>query len=162
MSSCESPPFDAALAHRHFSVECFNRTWKLMDTPTRTPEDDDAMVLAAAASLWHWTQRADCTERNLSVGHWQVSRAYALLGRREEAMWHAERCLAHSEHLPPFYLAYAHEAVARAALAAADAGRLRDHLEQARRHAAAVTDDAERGLLEKDLSDLAGAAGPAA
>ena len=160
MASRETPQFDVALAHRHFSSDCFNRTWKFIDMPARTPADDEAMALAAVASLWHWTQRADCTDQNLAIGHWQVSRVYALLGRREDAMRHAERCMAYSERLPPFYLGCAHEAIARAALAMGDVGRLREHLERARRCAAAVTDDAERGLLENDLRGLAGAVHP--
>ena len=157
MSAGQQPPFDEALAHRYFAADCFNRAWGFLDAAARTPVEDEAMVLAAMASLWHWTRRADRTDRNLSVGHWQVSRVNAVLGRGDEAMRHAERCLAYSGGLAPFYLGYAHEAVARAALAAGDAARAREHLEQARRYAAAVTEDDERAMLEKDLSELAGA-----
>jgi hypothetical protein len=72
--------FDADQAHRHFSASCFNLAWELIDKPDRTAEDDEQMVRLAQASLWHWTQRSDCTDKNLSIGYWQVSRVCALLG----------------------------------------------------------------------------------
>jgi hypothetical protein len=154
-----APPFDASPAHRHFAAHCFNQAWALIDKPARTPADDEAMELAALASLWHWTQRPDCTDLNRSVGHWLASRVYALLGRGADAVRHADRCMAYSGGLPPFYEGYAHEASARAALAAGDPTRCREHLERARRLAAAVTESDERDLLERDLRDLEQALG---
>lgn len=94
MSHEDPSSFDAAAAHRRFSTECFNRAWELIEKPERTRDDDEAMVLRAMASLWHWTQRPDCTEQNLAIGHWQVSRVYALAGHGEAAMHHAQRSLA--------------------------------------------------------------------
>lgn len=35
---------DTAAAHRHFSTDCFNRVWGMLDKPDRTPEDDQLMV----------------------------------------------------------------------------------------------------------------------
>jgi hypothetical protein len=160
MALHDASNFDVSFAHRHFSADCFNRAWELMAMPARTPADDEAMELAAAASLWHWTQRPDCTGRHLSIGHWQLARVYALLGRGGDSMRHARRCLTHSEGLPPFYVGYAHEAVARAALASGEAARCREHLERARRCAGSVTEDDERELLERDVRELEGAVAP--
>ena len=161
--SREAPSnLDAQLAHQHYSVDCFNRTWTLIEKPDRTEADTEAMVLCALASLWHWTQRADRTDRNLSVGHWQASRAYALAGQGENAMRHARRSLTLAEGSPPFYVGYAHEAVARAALALGNRDLLADHLKEAWRCAAQVTDAHERQWLENDLKSLDGAGAPAA
>src|SRR5688500_4536337 len=146
--------FDAESSHRHFSADCFNRTWTLMERPDRTAADTEAMVLCALASLWHWTQRSDRTDRNLSVGHWQVSRAYALAGQGENAMRHARRSLALAAGAPPFYAGYAHEAIARAAMVLDDRELLREHLGHARRCAAAVAEAEERRALEDDLRSL--------
>lgn len=158
---CEaSSKFDAQLAHRHFSADCFNRTWTFIEKPDRTEADTEAMVLCALASLWHWTQRLDCTDRNLSIGHWQVSRAYALAGQGENAMRHAQRALALAEGSPPFYFGYAHEAIARAARVLNDRKLLADHLAAARRCAAAVTEAEERQPLEEDLRSLETSGGP--
>lgn len=149
-----TPPFDAAQAHRFFSAECFNRAWDLIDKAERSPQEQEQMLLLPLASLWHWTQRPDCTPRNLSIGYWQASRACALLGQAENARWFAEKCLEHSADEPPFYLGYAHEARARAALVAGDRERLAQHLEKARELAAAVTDEDERTMLQRDLEAL--------
>jgi hypothetical protein len=154
--------FDAELAHRHFSADCFNRTWTLMEKPDRNAADSEAMVLCALSSLWHWTQRSDRTDRNLSVGHWQVSRAYALAGQGDNAMRHARRSLAFAAGSPPFYIGYAHEAIARAAMVLNDRELLVDHLDRARRCAAAVPEAEERRPLENDLRSLDVAGGSVA
>ncbi len=66
--------------HRYFSAQCFNRAWELIRRIDRTELESEQMLLLAQASLWHWTQRPDCTPRNLSIGYWQLSRVFALLG----------------------------------------------------------------------------------
>lgn len=151
----EAPPkLDVQLAHQHFSADCFNRTWTLIEKADRTGADTEAMVLCALASLWHWTQRPDCTNQNFLIGHWQVSRVYALAGQGENAMRHARHSLRLAEGSPPFYVGYAHEAIARAALALDDHERFADHLSQARRCAEEVTDAQERQWLKNDLKPL--------
>ena len=81
----QKPDFDLTAAHRYFAAECFNRAWDLIDKPVRTPEEDQDMIHLNQASLYHWSQREDCTNRNLSVGNWQASRIYALLGQADNA-----------------------------------------------------------------------------
>lgn len=149
-----TPPFDAAQAHRFFSAECFNRAWDLIDKAERSPEEEEQMLLLPLASIWHWTQRPDCTPRNLSIGYWQASRVCALLGDQDNAWRFAEKCLEHSADEPPFYLGYAHEALARAALLAGDRKRLAHHLGKARELAAIVADEDERTMLQRDLGTL--------
>lgn len=149
-----APQFDITAAHQYFAAECFNRPWDLIDLPSRSAEDDEQMLLSAMASLWHWTQRSDVTARELSIGCWQVSRVYALLGQSANATAFGERCLQHSRDLPPFLLGYAHEALARAARLASDDSRATHHLIEARKCAAAVTDPGEREALEKDLATI--------
>jgi hypothetical protein len=64
----QDPGLDLEKAHRYFSAECFNRAWDYIDKPSRTPEEEQAMLLLSLASLWHWTQRPDCTPGNLFIG----------------------------------------------------------------------------------------------
>ncbi len=151
----ESPSLDLAYAHRYFAADCFNRTWSLIEKTDRSPADDEAMLLTASASLWHWTQRADRTDQNLSVGHWQLSRVYSLLGRGEDAMRHAEQSLQYVNGSPPFFIGYAHEAIARAASILGNAPLLQKHLQQARSLAATVSDKDDRAMLAADLQSLA-------
>lgn len=145
------PPIDVAQAHRYFAAHCFNRTWELIDKPDRTPEDDEMMLHGSIASLWHWKNCEHCSDTILSVGYWQISRVYTLLKRPAGALVHAETCLRLSEHLPPFYLGYAHEALARATQLAGDEPRTRHHRHLAQLCLPQIIDLEERQALAADL-----------
>ena len=140
--------------HKKLSAECFNRTWELLDKKDRTHEEDERMVSLAHASLAHWRMRDDCTDQSLSIGYWQISRVYAVLEQGENARRYGELCLAISGKEPPFYLAYAHEALARAAVLSKDRQQYDSHLAAARSLAAQVADPDERKMLEDDLDSL--------
>lgn len=155
MPNEQTASLDLNRAHKHFSAECFNRAWTLIEKANRSEADNEAMVLCAVASLWHWMQRADRTDQNLSVGHWQVSRVYALVGQGDNAMRHARRSLELAVGSSPYYVGYAHEAAARAAALLGDQSAVNTHLEQAKSLAAAVADGGERAVLENDLRELA-------
>ncbi len=79
------PAFHLEEVHQHFSTHCFNGAWDLIDKPVRTSDENEQMIQLAHASLWHWSQRADCCEKNLSIGYWQLARIYALLGEENNA-----------------------------------------------------------------------------
>jgi tetratricopeptide (TPR) repeat protein len=151
----ETQDLDLASAHRFFSTHCFNAVWDLIDKPERSVDEDDAMVQLSLTSLWHWTQREDCSASNLSVGYWQVSRVYALVGRAEDARRYAQRCLQVSDDddddVGPFYLGYAYEALARAASVAGDRDTAEDYLAKAREVAQTVPDAQSRQMLLDDL-----------
>jgi len=149
-----TPDVDLEAAHRHFAAHCFDAAWELMEKAGRTPDEDRAMMALCQASIYHWTQRPDCAPQNLSVGYWQASRIAVLLGWPDEARRHAEASLAYAAGLAPFFLGYAHEALARAARLAADTPTARAQLAMARAYAGQVTDPEERELLERDLADL--------
>jgi len=150
----KQPDFDVAAAHRYFAPYCFNAAWDLIEKKTRTAEDDRLMVALSQASLFHWLNRPDLTDKNLAIGYWQLSRVYALTGTCEEAKRYADLCIALSADAAPFHKAYAHEALARAALGLGDGGLAATHLAQAWSLAQSVKDDADRKLLETDLESL--------
>jgi hypothetical protein len=147
-------------AHRRFAAHCFNQTWALLERVGRTAEDDELMIHTAHASLWHWNHREDCSARNLSIGYWQLARIYAVTGRAAEARRYAERCLDYSRAEGAFYLGYAYEALARAALLAGDAGQAQVYLAEARSQAELVGAEEERAQLIADLDALGPAAHP--
>ncbi len=151
-----SPGFDLQAAHRHFSAQCFNRAWDYIDKPRRTAEEERTMLQLGLASLWHWSQRQDCTPVNLSVGYWQVARIYALLGQAEPARQYGQLSLdaASGEGAAPFHLGYAYEALARAESVAGDRARAGEYLAAARRYAAEVSDAEDQQLLLADLASL--------
>lgn len=157
----DAPPFDIGAAHKYFSADCFNKAWTLIEKAERTSKDDQQMLALSFASLWHWTQREDCSCRNLSIAHWQLSRIFSLLGDVANATRHGETCLQHSAAEPPLFLAYAHEALARAAALAGDSSRAARHLAEARKLVPLIDDAEDRAMLEKDLLSL-GVAGKSA
>jgi len=151
----ETPKFDLAAAHRYFAAECFNRAWDLIDKPDRTPDEEEAMIRLNQASLYHWSQREDCTDRNLSIGYWQASRIYTLLGQADNARRYGELCLRYSQDEGAFYLGYACEALTRAASLEGEPEKAAKYLQQAHQHLAQVTDPEDRELLANDLKTIA-------
>src|SRR4029077_11031098 len=103
-------------------ADLFNSTWTLIEAPERTPAQDDEMLHMAHASRHHWGRVG--TPANLVRGEWQCSRGYAILGRAEPALHHAQRCHAlcrpHPHDMPDSDEPFAHEALARAYAIAGD------------------------------------------
>ena len=154
MARSRGPKFDVAAAHEFFAADCFNKAWDLLEQPVRTPEDERLMVAMNQASIYHWLNRSDCEPRHLSVGFWQASRIQSVLRNAAEARRYADVCMSYSEDLPPFFLGYAHEALARAALVANDAATTQHHLAIATKYAAEIGRHDDRELLMKDLDEL--------
>ena len=148
------PDFDLQTVHRYFAAQCFNKAWEFIDNHNRTAEDDLAMLQIAMASLWHWTQREDAEPGNLSVGCWQVSRVYALLGQGDNSRRYAEVSLKHSEGLEPLYIGYAYEALARAEMIAGNRVKMKEYLNKAREFAEKVEDPEDREVLVVDIGSI--------
>ena len=87
-----------------------------MENLNRTASDNDTMLAASYASLFHWEIAGNAL--HLQRGHWLVSRVHTHLGNSEMALYHAERCMQITENNPDkmedFDIAFAHESVARA------------------------------------------------
>jgi hypothetical protein len=145
--------FDLTAAHGFFSAHCFNAAWDLMEETNRTARDDQMMVALAHASIFHWSKRPDCDDQKLSIGYWQASRVQALIGNPSEATRLAEISLSYSQKLAPFFLAYAHEALARARKMMGDQAETERHLAAAGALLPLVKDG--RDQLEADLWQIA-------
>jgi len=152
----KKPEFDLQAAHKYFAVYCFNQAWDYIDKPIRTSAEADTMLRLSMSSLWHWTQREDCTPTNLSIGYWQVSRVFALLRQADNARHYGKLCLEASQHdgVAPFHLAYAYEALARAELVAGNLFDKDTYLSQAKQVAANVSDIEDQQHLLKDLETI--------
>jgi len=151
-----TPGFDLSEAHEHFSADCFNNTWGLIDKPDRSKEEDEQMLLLAMSSVWHWTQREDHTSSNLSVGFWQVSRVHALLERGDEARRYGQMALEAGERggSDPFTIGYAFEALARAEAVAGDKTQMAEYLTEAMKAAERVEDEEPKSWLLDDLKTI--------
>ena len=148
------PSFDIVAAHKFFAAHCFNTAWTYIEKAERSADENERMLELAHASVWHWRQREDCQPRNLSIGYWQLSRVYALNRHAERAAHYGEMCLAVSADEPPFFLAYGHEALARAAALHGDPTMMSEHLAQARRLGEMVKEPEDRQLLLADLETI--------
>lgn len=151
-------PLADELPVREQAAALFNRTWAYLRKPERSAAEDDAMLHCAHASRHAWGEVEGVTTAQLARGEWLCSRVYATLGRAEPARFHGERGLALCEADPgalaEWDLPFAHEALARAAAVAADGATRDEHLAIARRLAAQISDDEDRGFLEDDLATI--------
>ncbi len=139
---------------RRLAADLFNHTWELLETPDRTPAQNDRMIHSAHASRFHWDQVGDAT--NLVAGEWQCSRVYAVLGRAEPSEWHARRALALCDEgaVKGFFLAAANEALARALLVAGDRAGAATAEAAAWAAATEIEDDEDRQIFEQDMASL--------
>lgn len=140
--------------HRRQAAALFNRVWRLLEAKRRTQAEDDEMIHAAHASRYHWGVVGKPVQ--MAIGEWQVSHVYAVLKRPEPASYHATRCLAlcREHRIGDFPLAFAYEALARAA---AVAGHPRDcdrFIRQAQAAAEHIEDAEDRALLLSDLKSI--------
>lgn len=142
--------------HLELAKTLFNHVWQLLELDERTPEQDAEMINAAHASAYHWSTVG--TPLNVARGEWQISRVYAVVGRGIPATDHASRCLelCEAHELGAFDTAFAHEAVARAALVCGDLAEAEGHIARARHLASGVEGADDRKWLEHELDSLDG------
>ncbi len=142
--------------HRRLAGQLFNRSWALLETEARAPEQDDELIHCVHASCWHWRQAG--TPAHVARGEGQCSRVYAALGRVEPALHHAQRCLdlteAGGEGFEEWDLASAYELMARAMLVAGDPAEAADYADRSRRELEAVADEEDRAVVESQLAEL--------
>ncbi len=140
--------------HRQCAKALFNSVWTLLEQPDRTGDEDDLMVHRAHAMMLHWLQVGEPV--NFARGEWQLSRVYAVLGRFEPAVHHAERCrvICEDNGLGAFDKAFACEALARAHAVGGNEPEMESFLDRARAAAREVDDEADRAILLADLTTV--------
>jgi DNA-binding transcriptional MerR regulator len=148
-------PVDAA-THRRLAVDLFNRSWRLLELGSRTPEQDDELVHVVHASRYHWGEVG--TVANVARGENQCARVYAALGRSEPALYHAGRALAivqaGGEGLEDWDLASALEVLARAQLAAGNRDDAEHFASLARAELESIADPDDRDVIESQIDEL--------
>lgn len=139
---------------RRLAGTLFNAAWTLLEQPSRTPAEDDRLIHTAHASRYHWEQVG--TAANLARGEWQCSRVYAVLGRPEPCLHHAQRVvdICRENGIGDWDLAFGYEALARGSAVAGDAEAARHWTERAL--AEEVTGERDRALLVADLETIPG------
>lgn len=149
------PMFKLNEAHIYFSTELFNTTWEYIEqADQRSVDEDMTMLHTAIASLWHWSQRGDVTNENLSVGYWQVSRVYNLIKQPHNARTYGLLALKYAEGLGPQFKAYAYETLARAEMQVGNRVIMLVYLEKINEQLHSIEEDDDRTLLLKYLSSI--------
>jgi tetratricopeptide (TPR) repeat protein len=145
------------LDHRQLGVDLYNGVWRLLEQE-RTPEQDLELVHQAHASAYHWLKAPECEPKNRARSEWLCSRVYAVLGRPEPALHHAEHCLqivqADLPDMDDFDLPFAYEALARANAAAGNSDDAMRYEHEAREAAERITDAEDKDLVLTDLATL--------
>jgi hypothetical protein len=140
--------------HRALGVDLYNETWELLEGGAAP----DVVVDTTHASAHHWRHAAGATAANAARSQWLCSHVYAVLGRGEPALFHAERCLALVEGAPDeveeFDLPAAYEALARAHAVAGNSAEARRHLELGRVETAKIADAEDRQQMESQLASI--------
>lgn len=143
--------------HRTLGVDLFNKTWTLMENPTRSPDEDDEMIHMAHASAHHWLQVG--TRANRARSEWQCSRVHVILGQVDQALYHARRChelvqANEDDSMEIWDLPAAYEALARAHLAAGHRAEAAHWAELGRIATAKIEDDEDRAVMEADFATI--------
>ena len=140
--------------HRELGVELFNKTWELLEQGAAP----DVVVDSAHASAHHWRHATGVTAANRARSQWLCSHVYAVVGRPEPALHHAERCLAlvqgSPEEMKDFDLPGAYEALARAHAVAGRSEEARRFLELGRAETAKIADAEDREHLESQFASI--------
>jgi len=90
--------FSLAEAQREFAKKTNGRVWELLGKTNQTLAEDEEMVLAAQASLYHWSQIG--TGVHAQRGQWLLAHVYTVLEQPDLAMQHASRCMEFTEVNP--------------------------------------------------------------
>ena len=140
--------------HRQLGIDLFNRTWELLDKPERTQAEIDEMIHMAHASRYHWGMAG--TALNLQRGEWQISHVYSVLGRGEPAHYHARRSLAicQENNIGDFDLAFAYEALARAASVLGNEKAMKENLTLAKAAGEKIAEQDDKEYLFAELENI--------
>jgi tetratricopeptide (TPR) repeat protein len=145
--------FTLSQAHQKFAKSTFNSIWELLEKEDRSQEEDQEMLLAAYASLYHWTKVG--TAIHYQRGSWMISKVHQSLGEAEPSLAWAFRCLeiseTHSSEMEDFDLAYAQEALARAYALAGDQEKALYHWQQAANLGERIKDPEDKEIFEGDF-----------
>lgn len=142
-------------ARQQTAKDTFNLAWTYLRRRSRSAEDTERMIDAAHASRHFWLEFG--TPNHHAVSEWQLSRVYAVAGNAERSLHYARRCLAvcKANKIGDWRLAYAHEALARAAIVGGKKTAARAHLRRAQVAGKRIAAREDREHFLDDLEETA-------
>jgi len=151
----ETPRYTLEQAHLQFAKSINSQVWDLLARPDRSPAEDELMIHAAHASLYHWLN-AGGTGLHRQRGEWLLAHIFTVLGLVEPALRHATRCLEltneSSALMQDFDKAYAFEGLARAHALAGNRNSALEYLKLAESNGAAIQNDEDREIFLGDFN----------
>ena len=141
--------------HRELAADTYNAAWDLLDSPERTTEDDDRVLMLAFASRHHWGE-AGADDEQLAVGDWFIGHVAAHVGLAGVAQRFSQRALDRVEAagVGGWLLASAYEGMARAAAVAGNVEDRSRYVALATTALADVDDADEREVIEEQLQSI--------
>jgi hypothetical protein len=142
--------------HKQLAIAYFNSTWKLIELPDRTPDQDHAMLTLAFASRQHWIE-AGSGIKNRLIADWQVSHVASLIGMPDVSLSFARTAVELSEtvdDIPIWCKASAHEGLARASAVSGDLEGYRREVEIASRLLEQEEDAEDREHIQHQLDSI--------
>ena len=141
--------------HRELAAETYNAAWDLLDSPDRTPEDDDRALTLAFTSRHHW-EEAGGGDEQLAVGDWFIGHVAAHVGLAGVAQRYSQRALDRVERagIGGWLKASVNEGMARAAAVAGNAEDRARYTTLAYEALEAVEDPDEREVIEEQLASI--------
>lgn len=141
--------------HRWFVVECNSRAWALVERANRDAAEDEAILLEAYASAYHWIAIGSAENRALAYS--LLAHVHGLPGHGDLAAAYAERSyeLFNGRESEPWQRAFAATAMALAAHSGGDAAA------HARYYGEAVTLQAQLSPEDREIFDKTFARVPA-
>lgn len=145
--------FTLAEADEPFGKQLHSLTWTLLEKTSRTPDEDELMLHAAHASLYHWLQVGTAVHHQRGI--WMIARVHTVLGNRDQALRYANRCMeltnAHGDLLEDFDIAFAWEAIARTQALAGHQAEAQKALARAIELGEAIVDEEDREIYFQEL-----------
>ena len=141
--------------HRELAVETYNAAWDLLDSPTRTDEEEDRALTLAFASRYHWGE-AEGEAEQLAVGDWFIGHVAAHLGLAGLAQRFSQRALDRVEAaaIDGWLRASVYEGMARAAVCARNEADRAQYTALADAALAEIEDPEEREVIEDQLRSI--------
>lgn len=141
-------------AHEYFAIKSNSRVWELLDKSERSNVEDEEMLHAAHASLYHWLHVGSGLHHQRGV--WMIARVHTVLGNGEQATFYSNRCLElthkYESLLEDFDFAFANESVARVHALIGEVESARTSLKNAEEAGEKIGDEVDRQIFFDDLN----------
>jgi len=144
-------------ANQYFAVAYNSSIWKFLEKKENTEDEQQEIINLAHASLLHWSKNPDCKKVNLQRGEYMISMAYIHAGRKEQALYYAERCKRitedHREENDDFDLAYSCLIMAMALSLNNRKEEAAQYLEEAKRLGEGIDGEKDKRIFTSDLRE---------